>query len=149
MVAQQNNAKVSQSRNFAFLAEVDGTLVVYATRAERYIFDDPNTSLLKTRQFCERLGRHIAALSGLEMTENRFADTLSALRDRRIITGRIAARFWELWCWGNKANHSDMEDVQTAWKALFTARDLAVWFFRTFRNSKFQPGPYRPPVSAA
>lgn len=149
MVAQQNNAKVSQSRNFAFLAEVDGTLVVYANRAECYIFDDPNTSLLKTRQFGELIGRHAAAYAGLETMQDHFADIVHLLKKHRIVPKVVAEHFDQLRCWGNDASHAGMEDRQTALKALIAAREIAIWFFRTFRNSKFQPGPYRPPAHAA
>ena len=39
-----------ESRNFGFLKQHDPLLVVYAARAEVYVFDDPNTSLVKMRQ---------------------------------------------------------------------------------------------------
>ena len=41
------------SPNFAFLAEHDEQLVRLAALAERYFADDPNTSLIKLRQFSE------------------------------------------------------------------------------------------------
>jgi hypothetical protein len=43
------------SANFGFLAENDEQLVRLAALAERYFADDPNTSLIKLRQFSELL----------------------------------------------------------------------------------------------
>ncbi|MBF0177853.1 MAG: hypothetical protein HQL63_13545 [Magnetococcales bacterium] len=37
------------SPNFSFLAQHDAMLFRYATQAERYLFDDPNTALFKIR----------------------------------------------------------------------------------------------------
>src|SRR5262245_1000974 len=51
--------------NFAFLANRDPNLVFYAARAEQYVFSDPNTCLLKLRQFGELLARHASANLGL------------------------------------------------------------------------------------
>ena len=45
------------SPNFGFLAEHDPLLVHYGSQAERYVFDDPNTALIKLRQFAEVLAK--------------------------------------------------------------------------------------------
>lgn len=49
------------STNFEFLADHDAQLVRYAALAERFFADDPNTSLIKVRQFAELLASLIAA----------------------------------------------------------------------------------------
>jgi type I restriction enzyme R subunit len=41
------------SPNFAFLAKHDPLLMRYAAQAERYVFVDPNTALIKLGQFGE------------------------------------------------------------------------------------------------
>ena len=56
------------SPNFAFLASYDPALVRVAAQAERLCFDDPNTSLIKSRQLCELLARHAAARVGITTT---------------------------------------------------------------------------------
>ncbi len=42
--------KPIQSPNFSFLEKHDEILVRHAALAERYVFEDPNSSLLKLRQ---------------------------------------------------------------------------------------------------
>ena len=53
------------SANFGFLAEHDEQFVRLAALAERYFADDPNTSLIKLRQFSELLAQQVAARYGL------------------------------------------------------------------------------------
>lgn len=53
------------SHNFQFLTAYDRQFVRLATLAERYFRSDPNTSLIKLRQFGELLAQEIAARVGL------------------------------------------------------------------------------------
>lgn len=50
-----------ESPNFGILASHDPMLLQYAARAELYVFSDPNTALIKLRQFAETLARSAAA----------------------------------------------------------------------------------------
>lgn len=54
-----------ESLNFSFLAVHNIQLVRLATLAERYFADDPNTCLIKLRQFGELLAQLAAANIGL------------------------------------------------------------------------------------
>lgn len=65
------------SPNFAFLAKHDDLFVRYAMLAERYVFDDPNSSLIKQRQLAEALARAAAA------TSLQTADVTPSLRKLR------------------------------------------------------------------
>lgn len=53
------------SLNFAFLTKHDEVLVRHAALAVRYVIDDPNSALLKLRQFSELLTRDTAASTGI------------------------------------------------------------------------------------
>jgi hypothetical protein len=57
------------SHNFAFLAKHDTVLVHHTALAERYVFDDPNSALIKLRQFGELLAQHAAACVGIAVEE--------------------------------------------------------------------------------
>jgi type I restriction enzyme, R subunit len=50
--------------NFAFLREHDEQLLRLGMLTERYFSNDPNTCLLKLRQFAETLAQLLAARSG-------------------------------------------------------------------------------------
>ena len=53
-----------QTANFGFLAKYDAQLARLGALAERYFGDDPNTSLMKLRQFAELLAQLTAAKTG-------------------------------------------------------------------------------------
>jgi hypothetical protein len=75
------------SGNFAFLKPHDIQLVRLGALAERYFHDDPNTCLIKLRQFGELLAQLIAGKTGLlQSGEESQADLGNAHHD----TGEFA-----------------------------------------------------------
>jgi type I restriction enzyme R subunit len=70
-----------QSGNFGFLKAHDAQLVRLGVLAERYSHDDPNTCLIKLRQFGELLAQLVAAKTGLyEVRDESQSDLLRRLR---------------------------------------------------------------------
>ncbi|WP_109671122.1 hypothetical protein [Roseicyclus mahoneyensis] len=59
--------------NFDFLDGLDPELANLGKLAESYFQDDPSTSLIKLRQFGERMTRRHAALVGSDVQEARAA----------------------------------------------------------------------------
>jgi type I restriction enzyme R subunit len=71
------------SPNFSFLAHHDQRLVALGTLAERYFADDPNTCLIKLRQFGEILAQRAAARLGLLLApEDTQVTLINRLHDR-------------------------------------------------------------------
>jgi type I restriction enzyme R subunit len=75
--------------NFAFLEPHDPQLVRLGMLAERYFPDDPNTSLLKLRQFGELLAQLVAAQMGEFLSEEGQWDLLRRLRGQGLLPQRI------------------------------------------------------------
>lgn len=139
-------SSVATSPNFAFLATVEPSLVQLAARAERYVFDDPVVSLVKTRQFGEVLAQQVAAHTGMYASPaEQQSDLLRRLRDRRVIEGEVADFFHSIRVAGNKAVHDNYGDQRDALRQLRMAWSLAVWFRRAFKERGFKPGPFVPP----
>jgi hypothetical protein len=68
------------SANFEFLRPHGQQLVRLASQAEHYFRTDPNTSLIKLRQFAELLAKEVGARSGsLRSPDEPFAELLGAL----------------------------------------------------------------------
>ena len=134
-----------ESPNFHFLSGDDTALAAYAMQAERYVFDDPNTCFLKLRQFAELLARHVAARHGIETEEDNFSETIAILRRTRIVEREVVDWLDFLRLRGNEAAHEGLAGRQSALAALITAQRLALWFHRTFHDSTFDSGPFRPP----
>ncbi|BAS57998.1 type I restriction enzyme EcoKI subunit R [Leptolyngbya boryana NIES-2135] len=134
------------SYNFEFLAVHDRQLVRLGALAEQYFPTDPNTCLIKLRQFGELLAELVAAKAGLYEPELRQVDLLRRLRDQGILRGDVDRLFHELRIEGNKATHGLEGNERTALSCLRYARWLGTWFHRTFtKNPAFDPGPFLPP----
>ena len=58
----------------------------HAALAERYVFDDPNSALLKLRQFGELLAQHAAAYTGIAAEEyDSQLELIHKLLERQVI----------------------------------------------------------------
>ncbi|MBR8832118.1 MAG: hypothetical protein N5P05_004425 (plasmid) [Chroococcopsis gigantea SAG 12.99] len=135
------------SPNFAFLENHDVQLVRLGTLAERYFKDDPITCLMKLRQFGELLAQLVAANTGLygEPGEDQLK-LLNRLGSNNLIPGDVGKLFHGIRKAGNEANHRRDGDHGTALHCLKYARQLGIWYHRTFDNDKnFQPGAFIPP----
>lgn len=140
------------SVNFGFLAVHDPKLAKLGELAERYFQDDPSTCLVKLRQFAETLAKVIAARQGVYQDRDTFDETLRRLSYGNIIPIQVAKIFHALRKIGNVAVHEVKGDHANGLTGLRFARELGVWFHRTYGDPKFNPGsfvPPQPPVDAA
>src|SRR5215510_3306266 len=135
------------SPNFAFLTKYDEVLVRHAALAERYVFDDPNSALLKLRQFGELLAQHAAAYTGVAVEEHDSQlELINTLLERQVINAQVSQLFHGLRKSGNQAAHQHTGDRREALHQLQMARKLAVWFHKSFGGDKsFKAGPFLPP----
>lgn len=138
------------SANFAFLTHHDPQLARLGALAERYFADDPNTCLIKLRQFGEVLAQLTAANAGLfTSAEERQVELLRHLRTEGITPGEVAELFRQLRLAGNVATHTFADDHAEALSTLKIARQLGIWFHRTFADPRFASGPFVPPPDPA
>ncbi|MCB9766484.1 MAG: DUF4145 domain-containing protein [Alphaproteobacteria bacterium] len=137
----------ARSPNFQFLSAHDPLLLRYCVQAERYFAEDPNTCLIKLRQFAEALAEEVAALSGLyQGPEEGFADLLGRLKARGLICGEANELFHSLRKAGNLAAHGEYGTHREALRQLRAARALAGWFHRSFgADPGFRLGAFVPP----
>lgn len=118
-----------ESANFAFLRSHDVQLVRLGALAERYFQDDPNTCLIKLRQFAELLAQLTAAKTGLFLsTEENQADLLRRLKAERVLPPQVADLFHQIRMVGNKATHQYTGTHAEALTQLKIARHLGIWF---------------------
>lgn len=127
-------------------------LVKLAALAERFVFEDPNTALVKIRQLAETLAKGVAAQVGL-LTPDRpqsFQDVERALRDRGLLDYSLHQIMRTVRLAGNQAVHELAGDQREAFHQLKLVRQLAVWFHKTLtNNSGFKAGPFVPPADPA
>lgn len=136
-----------ESANFEFLRSHDVQLVRLGALAERYFRDDPNTCLIKLRQFAELLAQLTAAKTGqFVSTTEAQADLLKRLKFQRVISQEVADLFHQIRIVGNRATHEYIGDHRSALTLLKMARQLAIWFHRTFSgDTRFRAGAFVPP----
>ena len=136
------------STNFDFLKEHDPLFVELAASAERAFASDPNTTLIKLRQFAEAIAQHLAARSGVEFDKQTSqADLLYRLNRELRFEPVVRELFHTLRIEGNKATHQFRTQHREAMDGLKIARALAIWFHRAFGKvgSSFKPGAFVPP----
>jgi type I restriction enzyme R subunit len=134
--------------NFDFLSQYDERLRTLAVLAERYFPEDPNTCLIKLRQFAEALAQEVAARGAAYVSaQEPQIDLLRRLSFERLIPKQPLDLFHHLRKVGNEANHVGSGEHGDALTGLKVARELAVWFHRTFGKADFKPGPFLPPTS--
>src|SRR6266542_2000527 len=134
--------------NFAHLEEHDQLLVRLGMLAEKYFTDDPNTCILKLRQFGEALAQHVASRVGLlSSTEESQFDLIRRLRDEGILPREVAQLFDEIRRAGNAASHAVKGDHGTALSSLKISWQLGVWYHRTFSSPHYKSGPFIPPAA--
>ncbi|MFI5300610.1 MAG: type I restriction-modification system endonuclease, partial [Polyangiales bacterium] len=136
------------SPNFAFLAAHDPFLESLGAAAERYFADDPPAALYKLRLLGEQLAQRAAALSGVYAgAADAQVDLLRRLQDRGVVRSEVGQLFHSLRKIGNAAAHEGRGSRADALQQLKVARQLAIWFHRTFGNApSFNPGPFVPPL---
>ncbi len=134
--------------NFTFLTAQDAQLAQLGALAERHFRDDPGTAVFKLRQFAELLAKTIAAHHALYFGEREtFEETLRRLSYERIIPKKAADLFHALRKAGNRAAHGIAGSHSDGLSALKFARQLGIWFYRTYgKKPDFRPGPFVPPA---
>jgi type I restriction enzyme, R subunit len=138
------------SPNFAYLAYHDPRLTARAAAAERFFAEDPATCLMNLRVFGELLAKRAAAKLGIALDPRATqVDVLRALSERGALGITVCDLFHRLRIAGNDAAHEAAAEEAEALHQLKMARELGIWFQRTFGNNrKFDPGPFVPPPSA-
>ena len=138
----------NQSSNFGFLAEHDPLFVKLAVAAERAFASDPNTTLIKLRQLGEAIAQDLAAKAGIEFDEQTSqSELLYRLQKELRLEPVVRDLFHTLRIEGNKATHQFKTQHKQAMKGLVVARDLSIWFHRSFgkQGSHFKPGAFSAP----
>ncbi|QDT10760.1 type I restriction-modification system endonuclease [Planctomycetes bacterium K23_9] len=139
------------SPNFRFLSHHNDALLRLAAFAERYVFEDPNTALIKIRQLAEGLAKGVAAQVGIAFgPEDTFRDIERSLRDRGLLDQSLHQIMRSVRLAGNEAVHELAGTRREAFHKLKLVRQLAVWFHKTVTgNTKFKAGPFTPPPNPA
>ena len=122
--------KVRRS-NFDFLGQSDEKLAALGRLAETYFHDDPSTSIIKLRQFCERLTKKHAADAGLDVdTSTTQNDLLRQLKFERAVPGKVLDVLHHVRKMGNSAVHGEEGGHREALTCMKMAVQLGYWYLQ-------------------
>ena len=139
---------MADTTNFDYLKEHDPIFHQLAAAAERSFISDPNTTLIKLRQLGEAIAQDLAARCGIKFDERTTQlDLLHQIRQEIRLESATLELFHVLRVEGNKATHQFKTQHKEAISGLAFARELTVWYHRTFgkQGASFKPGPFLPP----
>ncbi|MHA6482845.1 type I restriction-modification system endonuclease [Paenibacillus sp. strain BS8-2] len=135
--------------NFEFLRERWEILSTLGEMAERNLFIDPNTSLIKLRMFGETLTQYLCALEELVETHHlNQIDRLNKLKQEDLVPEEVLDLLHSIRKVGNKANHEIGIYGTTAEAQLLVkmAYRIAGWFMQVYGDWSYQPVDYVEPV---
>ena len=139
-----------ENSNFAFLQTLEPQVYRLGNLAERYFAQDPNTCQIKLRQLSEFTAQLTASRFGLIVEpSDSFADILRRLKFECSLPREVGELFHSLRISGNQAAHENTDDYAGALTGLKLARQLAIWYSRTFYNPTDKFGPFVPPSQPA
>jgi type I restriction enzyme R subunit len=138
---------VGANSNFSFLEKIEPQVSRLGMLAERYFEEDPNTCQIKLRQLSELTAQLTASRFGLVIDpSDNFADILRRLKFECRLPREVVELFHSLRIAGNQAAHEVVDDHASALTGLKLARQLTIWYSRTFYNPADKFGPFLPPA---
>ena len=131
--------------NFGFLAQHSPLLAELGQTAEKLYPFDPSSCVLKLRLLAESLTQEMASRLDIRLMQPTQAELLRAVDNRLGLDQQVRQMFHLLRQRGNAAAHQVQHDIgyREGLEALKVAREVAVWFHRTFGSQPdFKPGPF-------
>lgn len=123
-------ALAALSKNFGYLLDHDRLLVAFGAAAEAFVYADPNTAVVKARQFGERLARLLVRTLNLKIRHGTPSqqERIQALVDAGVLVPEVEDAFQTLRREGNKANHEGYGDVRVALHVVNRCFELGQWY---------------------
>lgn len=126
--------------NFDSLSPSWPVLADLGNLAEKNLYLDPNTSLIKLRMFGELLAKYLLSYEKYEdPIGGKQISRLNLLNSKRVIPERLIPLFHSLRITGNKATHEVYGTLEEAQTHLQLAHRLGVWFRQTYGEGKSAP----------
>jgi type I restriction enzyme R subunit len=132
--------------NFHFLSNKWDILANLGETAERNVYIDPNTTLMKLRVFAETLTKYVLAYEEIKETyDTKQIDRIQVLRRDDLITRELEDILETIRKIGNKAMHEAYGTQKEAQALVQMGFRLAVWFMQVYGDWDFQEPTYREP----
>lgn len=123
--------------NFIFLESYDPLLAALAQAAERNFPEDPNTCLIKMRQFGELLAQNLSKAHKISIDdcEGQY-EVLMKFRKVKKIDAAVITKLDEIRRLGNEATHELTGREEDALRQLKEIHGIAIWYAKKYHKSK-------------
>ncbi|MGY0373966.1 type I restriction-modification system endonuclease [Clostridium sp. JNZ J1-5] len=127
--------------NFQFLNDKWSILSELGSLAERNLYRDSNTSLIKLGMFGELIVKYIFAFEGIDEPneDNTHVARIRILKKGELLPDEIDNILYMLRRKRNDAAHEGYESIEEAKELLNLAYKLGIWFMQVYGDWGFEP----------
>lgn len=134
--------------NFKFLESRWEDLAKLGDLSEKYVFSDPNASIIKQGMLAEVMVKYMLAYDGIREPEhdNTHACRIRLLKKNDLLPYEISNTLYVLRIARNHAAHYAEDEREKALGNLPLLYELCVWFMQTYGEYDFKPTGYVEPI---
>ena len=135
--------------NFTFLENRWSDLARLGELSEKYIYSDPNTSVIKQGMLAEVMVKYMLAYDGIKEPDydNTHASRIRLLKRNDLLPHEIDNTLYILRKDRNNAAHNGADEGEKALNNLPLLYELCVWYMQTYGDYGYNPIGYVPPVN--
>lgn len=135
--------------NFTFLESQWSDLAKLGDLSEKYVYSDPNTSIIKQGMLAEIIVEYMLAYDGIPEPkyDNTHANRIRLLKRNDLLPREIDDTLYVLRKARNDAAHEGADDQKKALSDLKLCYELSVWFMQTYGDYSYEEAEYQPPAN--
>ncbi len=134
--------------NFTFLETRWCDLARLGSLSEKYVYSDPNTSMIKQGMLAEVMVKYMLAYDGIKEPnyDNTHANRIRLLKKNDLLPHEIDNTLYILRIDRNNAAHNGADEGEKALNNLPLLYELCVWYMQTYGDYEYNPVGYVQPV---
>ncbi len=134
--------------NFIFLESRWSDLARLGEMSEKYVYSDPNTSVIKQGMLAEVMVKYMLAYDGIKEPDydNTHANRIRLLKRNDLLPHEIDNTLYILRKDRNNAAHNGADEGEKALNNLPLLYELCVWYMQTYGDYSYNPAGYVQPV---
>lgn len=134
--------------NFTFLETHWSDLSRLGDLSEKYVYSDPNTSIIKQGMLAEIMVKYMLAYDGIEEPkyDNTHSNRIRLLKKNDLLPNEIKNTLNILRKDRNNAAHNGVDEADRALNNLPLLYELCVWYMQTYGDYNYNPIGYVQPV---
>lgn len=134
--------------NFTFLETYWSDLSRLGDLSEKYVYSDPNTSVIKQGMLAELMVKYMLAYDGIKEPEydNTHANRIRLLKKNDLLPYEIDNTLYILRKDRNDATHNGVDEGERALHNLPLLYELCVWYMQSYGDYNYNPVGYVEPI---